>query len=220
MIIILCDLDNNETRRMIYTLQLLILALGSYFLASVSSAIVICKLYKLPDPRTQGSGNPGTTNVLRLGGKIPAVITLLGDTLKGFLPVFIAQIVFKDALISSCIYLIAFLGHVFPIYYGFKGGKGIATAIGGLFALSWLLGLGFVLVWLLIAALFRYSSLAALVAISCSPILGGVIISTQVIGALVIVAAIAVYRHKGNIQRLLAGAESKIGRKIKISESK
>jgi len=197
---------------MINTLQLLILALASYFLASISSAIVICKLYKLPDPRTQGSGNPGTTNVLRLGGKVPAAITLLGDALKGFLPVLVAQVLFKDALISSCIYLIAFLGHVFPAYYGFKGGKGIATAIGGLFALSWLVGLGFVFIWLLMAALFRYSSLAALVAISCSPILGGVIISTQVIGALVIVAAIAVYRHKANIQRLLTGKESRLGK--------
>jgi glycerol-3-phosphate acyltransferase PlsY len=198
-----------------YIVQLILLALGSYLLASISSAIVVCKLYKLPDPRSQGSGNPGTTNVLRLGGKVPAAITLLGDVLKGFLPVIIAQLLFKDILISSGIYFIAFLGHVFPIYYSFKGGKGIATAIGGLFALSWMLGLGFVLIWILVAVLFRYSSLAALVAISCSPILGGFILSAQVMGALGIVAAIAVYRHKDNIQRLLAGKESKIGSKAK-----
>tara|TARA_R110002110_G_scaffold415839_1_gene657392 strand:+ start:22110 stop:22718 length:609 start_codon:yes stop_codon:yes gene_type:complete len=199
-----------------YILQLLfLLALGSYLLASISSAIVVCKLYKLPDPRSQGSGNPGTTNVLRLGGKVPAAITLLGDALKGLLPVLIAQFLFKDILISSGIYLIAFLGHVFPIYYGFKGGKGIATALGGLFGLSWILGLGFVSIWILIAVIFRYSSLAALVAISFSPILGGIILSFHVIGALVIVAGIAIYRHKENIQRLLTGKESKIGTKNK-----
>lgn len=197
---------------------ILMCAVAAYLLASISSAILICKLFRAPDPRSQGSGNPGTTNVLRVAGKLPAALTLLFDALKGLLPVALAAWSFSDPVVVSLIYLVAIVGHVFPVYYKFKGGKGIATAIGGLFGMYWPLGLCFATIWLFMAFMFRYSSLAALVAIGLSPVYVALIYSPQALGAVLIAASIAVLRHKENIKRLVMGEESKI--KLKRSQSR
>ena len=133
----------------------------AYLLGSVSTAIIVCKLMGLPDPRTEGSGNPGATNVLRVGGKKAAAITLFGDTLKGLLPVLIARAFTSDPLILGLVGLAAFLGHLYPVFFGFKGGKGVATMLGVLFGYSWWVGLATAATWLIVAKVFKVSSLSA-----------------------------------------------------------
>lgn len=189
----------------------------AYLCGSLSSAIIVCKLLRLPDPRTQGSGNPGTTNVLRIGGKIPAIITLLGDVLKGAIPVLLAEWYGVMPWGLSLVMLAAFLGHLYPIFFRFQGGKGVATAFGCLIALSWPIGVSLAITWVFVAALFSYSSLAALVATALAPVYtwyftGG---RTEYICTVIIMSAILIYRHRSNIQKLLAGKESKIGQSNK-----
>lgn len=184
--------------------------IGAYLLASVSSAIFICRIYGLPDPRQAGSHNPGTTNVLRLGGKVPAVLTLVGDLFKGWFPVLLTHYFIGKDWISAITILLSCLGHIYPVYYRFKGGKGVATALGGLFALSPLLGVAVVGTWIVIAALFRYSSLAALVALTLCPLYAFGFLGVQVVGPLLLLTLLIIYKHKDNIKRLVLGKESKL----------
>lgn len=186
----------------------------AYLLGSISTAIVVCKLMQLPDPRTQGSGNPGATNVLRVGGKIPAAITLFGDMLKGLLPVLAARYLELNLLAIALTGAAAFIGHLFPIFFGFKGGKGVATLLGVLFGFSWWVGLATAATWLIIAKVFKLSSLAALIATALAPIYLYFLLpdSLPLILTTSIMVIILFWRHKSNIQKLLSGSESSIGK--------
>lgn len=189
-----------------------ILIITGYLIGSISSAILVCKAFGLPDPRTQGSNNPGATNVLRIGGKKAAAITLIGDGAKGAIPVLIAQYLGIDLFTVSLVSLAAFLGHVYPVFFGFKGGKGVATFLGALFALNYLVGLSFALIWIFIAKVLKISSLSALIATLLTPIIF-YFLSNKDLNATYVVTLICVwifYTHKSNIQRMLSGGESKI----------
>lgn len=192
----------------------ILLILGAYLLGSLSTAIILCRLMGLPDPRTQGSGNPGATNVLRFGGKRLAVLTLLGDLVKGLIPVLVARAFTADPTVLAAVAFAAFLGHLFPVFFGFKGGKGVATALGVLLGLSWPVAVAALLTWLAMAALFRYSSLSALTAATLAPVYMWWLNGQQPFIVMAIgLSAILLWRHRANIQRLLAGQESKIGKK-------
>ncbi len=191
------------------------LILVAYLFGSVSSAIIVCRLMGLPDPRTQGSGNPGATNVLRVGGKTPAAITLFGDMLKGLLPVLAGQWLGVPPLVLGLTGAAAFLGHLYPVFFGFRGGKGVATMLGVLFGFHWAVGAATAGTWLLVAKGFRISSLAALIATALAPlyvwlILGPVWPLVWITAAMTI---LLYWRHRSNIQRLLSGEESLIGKK-------
>ena len=187
---------------------------AAYLLGSLASAIIVCRLLGLPDPRQQGSGNPGATNVLRIGGKKAAVITLLGDLLKGLIPVALAHWLGLPPWAIAATACAAFLGHLFPVFFAFQGGKGVATAFGAALGLSPWAALVALLSWLAMAALFRYSSLAALTAAVLMPLylwlLGA---PYPFLIAMAVMAVLLIWRHKANIQRLLAGTESRIGGK-------
>ncbi|MFM2397008.1 MAG: hypothetical protein RLZZ144_258 [Pseudomonadota bacterium] len=196
----------------------LIFILLAYLLGSVSFAVLMSKAFGLADPRTYGSGNPGATNVLRSGKKAAAALTLLGDAAKGWLAVFLAikfaphdaQGLWLVALVS----LAVFLGHLFPIFLRFKGGKGVATALGILLAISGWLGLAVLGTWLLMAVVFRYSSLSALVASMAAPVYAMVFgLQPQLVLASAIMSLLLIWRHKSNIINLMSGKESKIGKK-------
>ena len=191
--------------------------LGSYLIGSISSAVIVSKLFRLDDPRTVGSSNPGATNVLRSGNKVAAAITLLGDLAKGLIPVLLAQHYGQSIAVISLVAIAAFIGHLYPIFFGFKGGKGVATAIGVFTALSWKLVTVFVLVWILVAAISRYSSLAALLASGITGIASFAIFNQehelQLIGAIFMIVAFLFKRHRENIDRLKSGTETKIGAK-------
>lgn len=203
-----------------------IVAVLSYLLGSLPFAVIVSRLMGLQDPRHFGSGNPGATNVLRSGNKTAAAFTLLGDASKGFVAVFLCQLAIKHwhwapSLVAIAA-VFAFLGHLFPLFLGFKGGKGVATAIGVILALSPWLALAAIGTWLIIAYVSRYSSLAAIISAIFVPFfyfLGGNIAwplqSSVAIGLLIISAAL-LWRHAANIQRLLQGKESKIGAKSKV----
>jgi acyl phosphate:glycerol-3-phosphate acyltransferase len=181
---------------------------AAYFIGSISSAIIICRLMGLPDPREQGSGNPGATNVMRIGGKKAAAITLLGDLLKGLIPVYSAKLLGVSVELLAIIGLAAFLGHLYPVFFKFKGGKGVATSIGVFLGFSWLLGFAFIGTWLLIYKVGKISSLSALCASVLSPVYAWFIVEdVNVVGASVVMMIILLWRHKGNIQRLLNGEE-------------
>lgn len=184
----------------------------SYLLGSIASAIIVCKVMGLADPRTDGSGNPGATNVLRLHGKTAAALTLTGDVAKGFIPVLLARLLnLPDMVIALC-GLLAFMGHLYPVFFGFRGGKGVATLIGVLFGLHWLLGLAFATTWLLMALLFRYSSLAALTATALTPVYTWLILARpSYVFCLSLMCACLIWRHRSNIKNLIAGTEDKIG---------
>ncbi|MEY4684338.1 MAG: glycerol-3-phosphate 1-O-acyltransferase PlsY [Pseudomonadota bacterium] len=184
----------------------------AYLMGSVSTAIIVSRLLGLPDPRQQGSKNPGATNVLRLGGKKAAAITLIGDALKGLIPVVIAKALGVAPEILAAVSLAAFLGHLYPIFFGFKGGKGVATALGIFLGLSPWVGLAVLATWLLTAFLFKYSSLAALTAALLSPLYLWFILHSEVlVGVGLTMALLLVSRHRANIERLLKGEESRIG---------
>jgi glycerol-3-phosphate acyltransferase PlsY len=186
--------------------------IASYLLGSVSFAIVVSRVMRLPDPRSYGSKNPGATNVLRTGKKAAAALTLAGDALKGLVAVVLCQHYVPEA--AAYAGLAAFLGHLFPVYHRFAGGKGVATAAGVLFGLDWRLGLGTVATWLIIAAFLRYSSLAALVAAVFAPFFTALLFGIDAtFAAVLVMAALLVWRHRPNIVRLLAGTESRIGAK-------
>jgi glycerol-3-phosphate acyltransferase PlsY len=198
------------------TVQLLDVTLigTGYLIGSVASAIVVCRIWRLPDPRWQGSGNPGATNVLRMGGKAPAAATLIGDVLKGVLPVTLGQWLNVETTTLAAIALAAFLGHLYPVFFNFQGGKGVATAFGALIGIAPWAALITVGIWLLVALTTRLSSLAALSASIVAPLLLWWLDQPQVISvALVIIAMLLVWRHRDNIQRLRAGQEQRIGEK-------
>jgi glycerol-3-phosphate acyltransferase PlsY len=190
------------------------LVVASYLMGSLSAAVLVCRALGKGDPRTVGSGNPGATNVLRAYGKGAAAATLIGDIAKGVVPVLAARYAgFGPLVVGGCA-VAAFLGHLFPVFFGFKGGKGVATYIGVLLAMSHWLGLGFIATWLSTAALTRYSSLAALVATLTTPILAFALgLPLPLTLASLVMGAAIFYRHQANIARLLAGTEGRIGKK-------
>ena len=195
------------------SIETVIAVIIAYLFGSISTAIVTCKLMGLPDPRKQGSGNPGATNVLRFGGKKAAVITLLGDLLKGLIPVLAAKLYGLDPAGLAMVAFAAFLGHLFPIFFRFQGGKGVATAFGCLLALCWQAALALAATWLIIAILFRYSSLAAVLSALTAPLWFWHFSNPTYTTAVGVVACFLIYRHRKNIQNLLNGKESKIGAK-------
>ena len=183
--------------------------LFSYLIGAISFGIVISHIFSLPDPRTIGSKNPGATNVLRTGKKLAALLTLLGDASKGALTVGLAQYFELPPLIVGLIAIATLIGHIFPIYYGFKGGKGVATAAGILFMFSWVMGLIVLAIWLGVFFIWRYSSLAAIIAASLSPVIGFFYkIDFYELIATSIIALILILRHIENIKRLIDGTES------------
>lgn len=191
-----------------------ILIATAYLMGSIASAILVCKLFGLDDPRSEGSGNPGATNVMRLHGKKAAILTLTGDVLKGVIPVLLAKVLGSSEIIIALCGLAAFLGHLFPIFFSFKGGKGVATLIGVLFATHWLLGLAYVLSWAFFALLFRYSSLAALLSAVLAPLYSWLILQDiNVLLCHCVMTALLLWRHQSNIRKLIAGTEDKIGKK-------
>lgn len=187
----------------------------AYLIGSLSFAVLVSRLFGLDDPRTYGSGNPGATNVLRSGSKVAALLTLLLDALKGYVPVAVAVAMGWSELLVVAIGLGAFIGHLWPVFFRFVGGKGVATAAGVLLGFSSALGGLVLLVWLLMAAIFRYSSLAALVAALTAPVLQVLLagsISLMSCGV-ALMSALLIWRHAANIRKLLAGQESKLGQK-------
>ena len=206
-----------------FTFDLLLIPIA-YLIGSISFAVVVSKCMRLPDPHSYGSGNPGATNVLRTGNKLAAVLTLIGDALKGFFAMMLARILLGDESLTStlgswllCGVVIAvFLGHLFPIFHGFKGGKGVATACGILFGINWILGLATLGTWIIVAAFMRYSSLAALAAAVFGPIYFVFLFGFQPMGiALLAVCLLLIWRHRSNIHNLINGKESRIGSKKK-----
>lgn len=183
---------------------------GAYLLGSMSSAVIVCRLLKLPDPREVGSHNPGATNVARIAGKKIASLVLLCDVLKGFLPVVLVHNLFGIAWLSAWVAFAAFVGHLYPVFFGFKGGKGVATTLGGLLGLHWLLGVTFAGTWLVIAALFKRSSLAALVAAAVTPFLALWILGPLATIPIILMIALLFWRHRENIQRLINKTEPTI----------
>ncbi len=191
----------------------LFLIASAYLIGSVASAIVVCRLMKLPDPRSGGSGNPGATNVLRVGGKLPAALALLGDVLKGLLPVVLASALSGPWVVAATA-LAAFLGHLYPIYFKFKGGKGVATAFGAAAGLAWPVMVAMGITWLVVVAATRYVSLASMVAVGLSPVIAfALALHPATFVALAVMAGFIIYRHKANIERLRSGSESRIGEK-------
>jgi glycerol-3-phosphate acyltransferase PlsY len=186
--------------------------IASYLLGSISSAIIICKIMDLPDPRTKGSKNPGATNVLRIGGKKIAAFVLFFDGLKGALPVILANYLGFSLFEQTIILLCAFLGHVFPIFYGFKGGKGVATYLGGLIGLNFFVGLTFSIIWLIVAKVIKISSVAALTATLLSPIYFYFITTHNLKATLIIflINLFIYFTHRANIKRIMNGEEEVI----------
>jgi glycerol-3-phosphate acyltransferase PlsY len=192
-------------------LTTVVFAIFGYLMGSVSTAIVVCRIMGLPDPRQQGSGNPGATNVLRIGGKKAAIITLLGDGLKGFIPVLIANLAGIGAVGVALTALGAFLGHLYPLFFGFRGGKGVATAFGAILGLSQWVGLAVLAIWLIVAFVFRMSSLSALIAAVLTPVLFWFFAAPGVyIQVALVMLGFLLWRHRSNIPRLLSGTEGKI----------
>lgn len=196
----------------------LLAVLAAYLMGSLSFAVIVSKFYDMPDPRTYGSGNPGATNVLRSGKKKAAVLTLIGDALKGLVAVVLARCL-QDSLgldqaTIAAVAVAALVGHMWPVFFGFKGGKGVATAVGVLLALSWPVALVCIAVWLVMAFGFKVSSLAALTAAVISPILAYFwIAEPSWVAAITVIAVLVLLRHHSNIRKLLSGQESKIGDK-------
>ena len=192
------------------TLDLLLIAFA-YLLGSVSSAIIVCRLMGLPDPRTQGSNNPGATNVLRFGGKKAAAVTLVGDCLKGLVPLLAAHALDVTPLVFALTGMAAFLGHLYPVFFGFKGGKGVATALGVQFGLHWLIGGAVAAIWLFMAKVVNISSLAALVSMALAPLIVWLVWpAPELIAMQVFLTLILFWRHRSNIRDLLAGQADKI----------
>ena len=194
----------------------------AYLIGSISFAVVVSKCMRLPDPHTYGSGNPGATNVLRTGNKLAAALTFIGDALKGYLAVMLARVLLGDTSLTSTlsswvlcgVVLAVFLGHLFPIFHGFKGGKGVATACGILFGVNVILGLATLSTWIIVAVFLRYSSLAAIAAAIFGPLYFVFLFGFQPMGiALLVVCLLLVGRHRSNIRNLINGTESRIGSK-------
>lgn len=189
---------------------------AAYLLGSISFGIWVSRAFGLPDPRTVGSGNPGATNVLRSGKKAAAALTLLGDALKGWLAVWLALHYGMLMWVVSAVGLAVFVGHLYPIFHGFKGGKGVATALGIMLAISCWLGLFVTITWLLVFAIMRYSSLAAITAAVFSPIYAWLILSRpykDYVLMVLVVSLLLIWRHRGNIKKLMNGTESGFNKK-------
>lgn len=194
-------------------LLILLLVVLGYLAGSISTAIIVCRIMGLPDPRSEGSRNPGATNVLRFGGKKAAAITLVGDFLKGLLPVFIGRWVGLDDTGLALTGLAAFLGHLYPVFFGFAGGKGVATAFGVILGLAWPLALVALGIWLFMAFVVRISSLSALTAAALTPFVGWWLgVAPSYLGVISFMVVLLIWRHRSNIRKLLAGAEDKIGK--------
>ena len=186
-----------------------ILVLFAYLLGSISAAIITCKIMGLPDPRTLGSNNPGATNVLRIGGKKAAAITLVGDMLKGVIPVLVAMLFTSETLTLALVAVAAFLGHLYPIFFGFKGGKGVATAFGAIMAISWPVGLAMLATWLLVAYGMKISSLSALVAAVLAPFYFWWLSGSDILIVMgTFISVLLIWRHRSNIKKLVEGTES------------
>ena len=192
----------------------------AYLLGSISFAVVVSKVMGLPDPYTHGSKNPGATNVLRTGNKMAAALTLLGDAAKGWAAVMIARAVLGDPinpntnLLLGLVAIAVFLGHLYPIFHGFKGGKGVATAAGILFAISWVLGLATLGTWLIVAFFMRYSSLAALCAAAFAPLYFTFLFGVQPMSlAILVMSLLLIYRHRSNIRNLMDGTETRLAKR-------
>ncbi len=191
------------------------LILAAYLIGSISFAVVVSRAFGLPDPHTYGSGNPGATNVLRTGSKQAAVLTLIGDALKGALALWIARRIgvahgVGEATVAA-VALAAFLGHLYPLYFRFKGGKGVATAAGIIFVLDWRLGIAVLAVWIGVALVTRYSSLAAISAAMLAPMVALMVFGPGYItAAVLLMALLLLWRHAGNVRKLLTGTESRI----------
>jgi len=187
---------------------IVLIVIFAYLLGSISTAIITCKLMGLPDPRSEGSENPGATNVLKIGGKKAAIITLVGDLLKGFIPVLAGVMLGADELMLSLIAVAAFLGHLYPVFFGFKGGKGVATAFGVILGISLPVAVAVLIVWLSVYYFFKLSSLAALSTALATPLLffyiDGSITYTIMSG---ILSAMLILRHRSNIEKLIDGTE-------------
>ena len=195
-------------------ISLFVLIIISYVIGSVNSSIVFSKIYKLPDPRKYGSKNPGATNILRSGNKILALAIVIFDILKGFLPVVIAYYFLKEDVYVQIVGVIAVIGHIYPIFYKFKGGKGVATSFGSILAFDFILGLICLMTWLITAFLFRYSALSAIVSFTFLPIYTWLSYENYTITSIYLILAIVViYKHKTNIKNLLNNEETKIGSK-------
>jgi glycerol-3-phosphate acyltransferase PlsY len=194
-----------------------LVVLMAYLIGSISFAVVVSKLMGLPDPHSYGSGNPGATNVLRTGSKVAAVLTLLGDAAKGYVAVLLARALVGvdiDSWVLPAVAVAAFLGHAFPVFHGFKGGKGVATALGILLAINWVLGLTTLSTWLIVAVFLRYSSLAALIAALFAPVYFVFLFGIQPMAmAILVMSALLIWRHRSNIKNLLNGTEGRLDKK-------
>ncbi|MCS0352100.1 glycerol-3-phosphate 1-O-acyltransferase PlsY [Vibrio ordalii] len=190
----------------------LIMIISAYLLGSISSAVLICRLLRLPDPRNMGSNNPGATNVLRIGGKKAAIVVLLCDMLKGTIPVWGGYYLGIDPILLGLVAIAACLGHMYPIFFHFKGGKGVATALGAIAPIGLDLTALIILTWVSVAFLFRYSSLAALVTVLLAPFYTW-LIKPQYTLPVAMLCCLIVFRHHQNIKRLFAGTEPKVGEK-------
>ncbi len=183
----------------------------AYLLGSISTAIIVCKMMGLPDPRTIGSNNPGATNVLRIGGKKAAAITLFGDFLKGLLPVLLGLALKLETPVMALVGMAAFLGHLYPVFFRFQGGKGVATALGVILGLSWPVALAALLTWLLMAKVFKISSLSALTAAVLTPLYCWLLTpQIEYIILFSVMSLLLIWRHRSNIRNLISGAEDKI----------
>ncbi|MDX1810568.1 MAG: glycerol-3-phosphate 1-O-acyltransferase PlsY [Gammaproteobacteria bacterium] len=191
-----------------------IIILSAYLIGSISSAIIVCKIMGLPDPRTTGSKNPGATNVLRSGNKKAAAITLIGDALKGLIPVLVAKFLGLSPEILAATAVAAFMGHLYPIFFAFKGGKGVATALGVYLGISFPIGLLLAGTWLLIARLSKISSLSALVTAILTPVYIAIFLEPVVyVYMAVFLSVVLIYRHRSNIKDLISGKADKITEK-------
>ncbi len=185
----------------------------AYLLGSLSSAVIMCKLAGLPDPRKQGSGNPGATNVLRFGSRKIAALVLAGDLLKGLIPVVVAIVLLLDPLTVALAGVLAVVGHLYPIFFGFKGGKGVATALGAILGFAWPVAIALVAIWLGMALVFRISSLAAIAAAVAAPVAMWLAepAAWQYIAATLAMSLLLLWRHRSNIRNLSEGTEPRIG---------
>ncbi len=194
-----------------------LLILMAYLIGSISFAVLVSKVMGLPDPHSYGSGNPGATNVLRTGSKVAAILTLLGDAAKGYVAVLLARALIGvdiDSWVLPAVAIAAFVGHLFPVFHGFKGGKGVATALGILLAINWVLGLTTLSTWLIVAVFLRYSSLAALISALFAPVYFVFLFGVQPMAiAIVAMSALLIWRHRSNIKNLLNGTEGRLGSK-------
>lgn len=194
-----------------------LLILMAYLIGSISFAVLVSKVMGLPDPHSYGSGNPGATNVLRTGSKVAAILTLLGDAAKGYVAALLARALIGvdiDSWVLPAVAIAAFVGHLFPVFHGFKGGKGVATALGILLAINWVLGLTTLSTWLIVAVFLRYSSLAALISALFAPVYFVFLFGVQPMAvAIVAMSALLIWRHRSNIKNLLNGTEGRLGSK-------